>query len=134
MANVLCIGPPDAVTKTRCVLLEWTGGHEVTEAHNIAEVIAASKLKNFSVAVLSHSIPVKEKRSMLDALRRQNPAARILELHMTLAPELPDADGHLPITLTRPENLVEAVESLVKRNTKGTPHRAPSNPQREEKC
>ena len=40
--------------------------------------------------------------------------AKILELHAKIVPEFPGADGHLQVTASEPEGLIEAVSALLK--------------------
>ncbi len=97
MAKVLCIGMDDAVMQTRQMLLE-RAGHAVTTVRDLRQIVAACKREQFSVAVLGHHLPGKEKLRITNAVREHCPGARILELQASLSAPIPAADSHLSVT------------------------------------
>jgi len=110
LANILCIGTADATMATRRMILE-RAGHSVTEAVDLRQVIAACESRNFEVAVLSQTLPDKEKARVSDTIIRMYDA-KILELHTGVAPELLSADAHLQMTTSAPEGFLECVNAL----------------------
>ena len=97
--------------QTRLMILE-RAGHNVTQARDLREIIAACRSGIFALAILGQSLPAKEKLRISGVIRRECPGAKILELHTGLAGELPSADSHLQVTAGAPEGLVECVETL----------------------
>jgi CheY-like chemotaxis protein len=111
VANILCIGASDATMETRRMLLE-SAGHTVTEAKDLREVTAACQTGSVDIAILGQDLPEKEKVRVSDTIRRMS-GARILELHIGVAPELPSADAHLQTIASAPEGLLECVNELL---------------------
>jgi len=120
MASVLCIGLDDAAMKTRKLILEKSG-HEVTQARDLLQVKTLCEVHSFSVAVLGQSLNSSEKMRIADTVLKYCKTAKILELHIGVGQELPSADGHLQITASEPEGLLQAVNRLVRRAGKARP-------------
>ena len=112
MANILCIGIGNAAMQTRKMILE-RAGHTVTQARELREVMAACRVDSFSVAILGPALPRNEKLRVRDLLYIECRDAKVLELHIGVAPEISSADAHLQVTASEPEGLVECVESLI---------------------
>ena len=117
LTEVLCVGFDDAAMRTRRLILE-RAGHVVTQARDLRQVQAACENTSFAVAVLGQSLNANEKKRVTDIVRRYCKCAKVLELHMGIAPELPDADEHLQVDGGEPEGLVEAVGTLLRRRGK----------------
>jgi hypothetical protein len=111
--DVLCIGINDAAMQTRRLILE-KAGHTVTQARDLRQVKAACENISFAVAILGQSLNPSEKKRIADLVLTSCKIAKILELHVGVAPDLPEADGHLQINASEPESLVEAVNRLLR--------------------
>jgi CheY-like chemotaxis protein len=111
MSEILCIGTNDATTITRRAILE-RAGHTVTPVQDFLEIVKACQAKIFDVAILSHILPIREKQRISASLGQTCPKTKLLELHVGIAPELPDADGHLQVTTSQPAELVKVVDVL----------------------
>ena len=61
----------------------------------------------------SEAKDIRQIRTVCDVVRKQCKAAKILELHTGIAPELPSAHGHLRITEAQSAGLIEAVNALL---------------------
>lgn len=72
---------------------------------------SARFVKVIKVAVLGSALGSNEKMRTSDVVRKQCKAAKILELHTGIAPELPSAHGHL--RKAQPAGLIEAVNALL---------------------
>jgi CheY-like chemotaxis protein len=115
VAKVLCIGADNAVMQTRQMLLE-KAGHSVTAATDLRQIVAACEHTQFSVAVLGQHVPAKEKLRVSEVVREHCPNAKILELHASLSPAMPNADAHISVnTDDFPEQLISAVSGLTTR-------------------
>ena len=112
MAHILCVGLNDAVMATRKAILE-RAGHTVSQAMDIRRILTVCESHPIRVAVLGSSLGANEKMRVSDAVHKECKAAKILELHTGVAPELPSAHGHLRMTETQPEGLIEAVNALL---------------------
>ncbi|HEY1527554.1 MAG TPA: hypothetical protein VGH51_15080 [Candidatus Angelobacter sp.] len=113
MALVLCTGVDPVLMKTRQLILE-NAGHTVVSASDEHEIKAACSKQKFDVAVIGENMPTKMKARMLELVRGHSPAARILELYPLYASRtLQDADAWLEMPTDRPEELPDAVNSLV---------------------
>ena len=113
MANLLCVGIDDAAMMTRKLTLE-KAGHTVTQTRDLLQVKAACEGADFSIAILCQSLNSNEKKRIRDVLLTNCKAARILELHKSITPELSDADWHLQIGAAEPQGLTEAVNTLLR--------------------
>ena len=65
------------------------------------------------VAVMGNSLKANEKMRVSDVVRTHCKAAKILELHSGISPELPSAHAHLRVTESQPEGLIDAVNALL---------------------
>ncbi len=125
MADVLCVGMNDAAMIKRKLILE-KAGHAVIQARDVRKVTEACEATSFSVVVLGQGFNGSEKMRVSGIVRTCCKTAKILELHSTIVPEFPGADGHLRVTASEPEGLVEAVNALLKVSRKAKPGRLPS--------
>jgi len=114
MADILCIGMNNAAMQPRTLILE-KAGHNVTQARDLRQVKSACEATLFDVAILGQSLNSSEKKRITDVVLTNCKAARILELHTGIAPELPEADAHLRLTTSQPEGLMEAVNAVLRR-------------------
>lgn len=78
----------------------------------------ACETNSFSVVVLGQSLNGSEKMRISGVVRTFCKTAKILELHAKIVPEFPGADGHLQVTASEPEGLIEAVSALLKPSRK----------------
>jgi ActR/RegA family two-component response regulator len=97
--------------ETRRLILE-RAGHSVTGVRDIREIVAASRDKIFSVAILGQMLPAKEKLRVCEVVRSHCPGTKILELHTGFSPELPSADAHLHVAAGALDKLVNCVNEL----------------------
>src|SRR5947209_4772813 len=112
-ADVLCVGIDDAAMQTRRLILE-KAGHSVTQARDLRRVKDACESKSFDVVMLGHSLNANEKKRITDVVLSSCNSAKILELHLSNTPDLPEGDAHLQVTVSQPQGLVEAVTGLLK--------------------
>jgi CheY-like chemotaxis protein len=113
MALVLFTGVDPVLMKTRQLILE-KAGHKVVPASDEHGIKAACSKQKFDVAVIGENMPTKMKARMLELVRRHSPPARILELYPLYASRtLQDVDAWLAMPTDRPEELADAVNSLV---------------------
>jgi CheY-like chemotaxis protein len=118
MAQVLCTGVDPVVMKTRQLILE-NAGHTVVPASDEDAVKAVCAQNKFDVAVIGQNISAKMKTRVLEIVRENCPAAKVLEVYPSYAPKaLENADAWLEMPSTSPEDLVDLVNSLalVKKN------------------
>ena len=125
MADLLCIGMDDAAMQTRKLILE-KAGHAVTQARDLRRVKEACEVNSFAVVILGQSLNGSEKRRITDVVLTICTSAKILELHKGIQPELPQADNHLRITVSEPQDLVEAVATLLRKPRKKKARQGPS--------
>ncbi len=112
MALVLCTGVDPVLMRTRQLILEGAG-HTVVPAFDEREIKAVCNQHKFDVAVIGQTISPKVKAHVLDLVREHCPTARILELYPPyVGKSLTEADAWLQMPTDRPEELVEAVNSL----------------------
>lgn len=112
LANVLCVGIHDGAMTTRRSILEQAG-HSLTQATDLRRVVAACDSNHFAVAVLGPVLHRPEKLRISDAVRKDCPHTRILELYTSAAPEIPnEADAHLSVNI---DNLAEELVAAVNR-------------------
>jgi DNA-binding response OmpR family regulator len=117
MADILNVCFDSALLKTRRIMLE-RAGHRVEQARDLLQVIAACERTSFNVVILGNSLIPNEKLRVADVVRRHCDGVRVLELHDGVRPDLRDADAHLQALEAGPEELLQAVESLLKPNRK----------------
>jgi hypothetical protein len=117
MADVLCIGMDDAAMQTRRLILE-KAGHAVSQARDLRRVKEECEVNSFAVVILGQSLNASEKRRITDVVLTSCKSAKILELHKGVQPELPHADDHLQITVSEPQDLVDAVAALLQKSRK----------------
>jgi len=113
MADILNVGFDSALLTTRRVMLE-RAGHRVALAHDFRQAVAACERKSFNIVILGNSLLANEKLRVADIVRRHCDGVRLLELHNGAKPDLPDADAHLQALQARPEEFLQAVDSLLK--------------------
>jgi DNA-binding NtrC family response regulator len=111
-ADILCIGLDSAAMRTRLLILE-RAGHKVTQARDLRQVESACEAISFDVAILGQSLNANEKMRVSDVLQKNCKSAKILELHIGVAPDLPHADEHLQATAMEPQDLIGAVNALL---------------------
>jgi|SRR6185437_6624516 DNA-binding response OmpR family regulator len=114
MAEILNVGFDSALLTTRRIMLEGAG-HRVEQARDLLQVIAACERTSFNVVILGNSLIPNEKLRVADVVRRQCDGVRLLELHNGVRPDLRDADAHLQALEAGPEELLQVVESLLKK-------------------
>ena len=113
MALVLCTGVDPVLMKTRQLILE-AAGHTVIPAVDEREVKAVGRQHKFDVAVIGQSIAPKMKSRVLGFVREHCPGAMVLELYPLYENKaLEDADAWLEMPTRAPEELLDAVNSLV---------------------
>lgn len=113
MADVLCVGIDDAAMQTRRLILE-KAGHVVSQARDLRRVKEACDANSFSIVILGQALNASEKRRISDVVLTHCKSAKILELHTSITPDVPEADEHLQVSATEPENLVETVNALLR--------------------
>jgi|SRR5690348_17704573 hypothetical protein len=112
MADVLCIGMDDVAMRTRRLILE-KAGHAVSQARDLRRVKEACEVNSFAVVILGQALNASEKRRITDVVLTSCKFAKILELHTGIKPELPQADRHLQVSASEPQDLVDAVAALL---------------------
>ena len=117
MADVLCVGMDDAAMQTRRLILQ-KAGHSVSQARDLRLVKEACEVKSFSIVILGQALNGSEKRRITDAVLTHCKSAKILELHTSIRPDVPQADRHLQVSASEPEGLVEAVNVLLRTRRK----------------
>jgi 4-hydroxy-3-methylbut-2-enyl diphosphate reductase IspH len=104
----------DAAMQTRRLILE-KAGHTVSQARDLRRVKQACEANSFSVVILGQALNASEKRRIADVVLTHCKSAKILELHTSITPDVPEADEHLQVSAIEPENLVEAVNALLRK-------------------
>lgn len=113
MALVLCTGIDPALMTTRRLILE-RAEHTVVPTMGQHELENACAEQHFDVAIIGEAMSPKVKHWASQLVRKNCPSARVLELHRTYAGKsLADADAWLSMPTEHPEELAEAVDSLV---------------------
>ena len=119
MATVLCIGIHAQLIATRRMMLEQAG-HEVFTASNVPEFEQACGVHTIDVVVVGQRISPREKQRIFNLARKCAPRTRILELYEQGHPKvLAEADDWLFVPTDVPTDLVERVEALATKRTKG---------------
>ena len=111
MANVLCIGVAEGVSKEQSAALEGAG-HSLSEAKDVRQVITACSGIQFDVVLIGHSLPAMEKLRVGDIVRRHCGVAKILELHNSSLRQLPAADAHLRVRPSFVDDLLKTIDRL----------------------
>jgi 4-hydroxy-3-methylbut-2-enyl diphosphate reductase IspH len=125
MADVLCVGIDDAAMQTRRLILE-KAGHVVSQARDLRRVKEACDANSFSIVILGQALNASEKRRISDVVLTHCKSAKILELHTSITPDVPEADEHLQVSATEPESLIEAVDGLLRTRRKQKTLKQPS--------
>lgn len=113
MADVLCVGMDARAMQTRRLILE-KAGHTICQARDLRRVKEACQVNSFSIVILGQALNASEKKRITDVVLTHCKSAKILELHTSITPDVPEADEHLQVSATEPENLVVAVNSLLR--------------------
>jgi hypothetical protein len=111
-ADILCIGLDSAAMQTRLLILQ-RAGHNVIQARDLRRVKIACETVLYDIAIIGQSLSCNEKRRISDAVVAACKTAKILELHTSIAPELPEAGAHLQANAMEPEVLIETVGTVL---------------------
>ena|SRR5579872_553506 len=111
MANVLCIGVSEGVSKEHGAALEGAG-HSLSQAKDVRQVISACSGIQFDVVIIGYRLPPMEKLRVGDIVRQHCGRAKILELYESAQRQLPGADAHLRVRPTFMGDLLTAINQL----------------------
>jgi len=104
------------------LLQTWTlllraKGYEVTPAREFAKAMEQCKNASFDLLLLGSSVPLSEKRKIIEAARR-NSSAPIISVPFKAGEEEDGADFHLE---PDPESLLRTIDELTRRRGQPTP-------------
>ncbi len=105
--KVLNVSADLSLLETRRAILE-RGGYLVSCASNAVDVVQLCRNETFDVVVVGHSLPKRQKHAVIQAVRKYNPAARIIGLYRISAAETAGADLAID-SHDDPEILVQVV-------------------------
>lgn len=112
MALVLCTGVDPVLLQTRKLILEQAS-HTVITVKDQRELIAACDKHQFDVAVIGQAVSIPMKKIIAALVRKECPAAKILELHSQYsAKSIEDADSRLETPADMPRDLARRVTQL----------------------
>ena len=113
MANrILSISYDGPLLVTRQMLLQ-AYGYEVTSAEGFAEALEQCDGEaNFDLVIVGHSIPVKDKRQIINQIRKRRP---IPVLALLRSGESPIDEANESVEPNDPRQLVDAVQRLIGR-------------------
>ncbi len=89
--KVLNVSADLSLLETRRAILE-RGGYLVSCASNAVEAVLLCRKEAFDAVVIGHSLPKRQKHAVIQAVRRYNPAARIIGLYKISTAEAVGAD------------------------------------------
>ena len=115
--RILSVSYDESLLVTRQMMLEQAG-FRVTSALGFEEALEHCDSGKFDLLLVGHSIPLKDKRSLIKAARRSCKAP-VLSIRKHGDVPLPEADYSLD-SLEDPKVLVEAIQSLLNRTTSDT--------------
>jgi len=106
--RILSVSYDVSLLATRQLMLELKG-HQVTSALGFTDALEHCKNAGFDLFVLGHSIPVKDKQSLIKAFKENCPAP-ILSLERT-DEERVSCDFH--VSPDKPEELLQKVATIL---------------------
>lgn len=108
---LLSVGSDPELMKVRTLVL-LNAGYAVRQAVSAADAVKIFKAGDFDLVVLCHSIPEKERLSLIAAVRDVSPSVKIIVVRKDgeLSSKLADETVH---SLDGPEALIEAVKETL---------------------
>ena len=89
--KVLNVSADPSLSETRRAILE-RAGYRVSCASDAADVAQLCRQETFDAVVVGHSLPQRQRYAVIEAVRKYNPAARIIGLYKMAAAEAAGAD------------------------------------------
>ncbi len=105
--KVLNVSADLSLLETRRAILE-RAGCLVSCASNAVDVVQLCRKETFDAVVLGHSLPKRQKHAVIQAVRKYNPAARIIGLYMISTAEAVGTDIVID-SHDGPDILIEAI-------------------------
>jgi len=85
--KVLSISLDPALLETRKRIIEQAIPNcQVVSASNYSEIEAACKANQFALVIIGHTLPRPEKLRVFSKIKKLQPRAKVLELHLTSGP------------------------------------------------
>lgn len=113
-SSILSISYDESLLRTR----EWvlkSAGFNVTSAFGFTEALAHCRDSGFDLAIIGHSIPLKDKAVLVQQIQTHN-HTRVLSLRRPGEEPLPGVDHSIEPSLG-PEALIEAVQFALEKES-----------------
>jgi DNA-binding NtrC family response regulator len=107
--RILSVSYDESLLATRQMILE-RAGFEVVSALGFSEALERCKKSNFDLVLLGHTIPIKDKASLIPSLKQH--CTRVLSIRRPGFPPAPGADFSVD-SQEGPEALIAAVKSAL---------------------
>jgi DNA-binding response OmpR family regulator len=114
--RILSVSYDESLLVTRQMMLE-RAGFTVTSALGFEEALEHCDSGNFDLLLVGHSIPQRDKRSLIKAARRTCKAP-VLSIRRHGDVPLSDADDSVD-AVDGPKGLMEAIQNLLNKTTSG---------------
>ena len=113
--QILSISYDETLLQTRQLMLERSG-YEVTSSFGFTASLAQCMRSIWDLLIMGHSIPISDKRALLEEFRKHNQVP-VLALQRLGEAQLPGAEHSL--NPEHPEELLATVEKILNSNRRG---------------